>query len=70
MIVAKEIRNYGAVSISKWTYYDVPPDCANSGKNRICYEVYDNAGNLLDAFTTYKAAKKFAQRYILENIPA
>ena len=67
MIKSEEIRNYGNASITKWVYYDCPPDCANRGNNRISFEVMTANGDPLDAFGSFKAAKKFAQRWMLNQ---
>lgn len=65
MISAKEILNYGPVSISKWIFYDCPPDCANSGKDCVMYEVWnEDTEELIDAFPTYRRAKKFVRHWM------
>lgn len=56
---AKEIRDFKAVYIMQYTYYD---------PKQIFYEVYTVDHELLDAFKTARQAKKFCKRWILENI--
>lgn len=65
MISAETVLDYGSNRIDKYIYYDVPPDCANSGKDRISYEVIDNSVNdLIEAFETLDEAIEHTENEI------
>ena len=66
MISAETVLDYGSHRIDKYTYYDCPLDCANSGKDRISYEVYDNSvNNLIEAFDTLDEAIEHTENEVL-----
>ena len=66
MISAETVLDYGSHRIDKYTYYDCPLDCANSGKDRISYEVYDNSVNdLIEAFDTLDEAIEHTENEIM-----
>lgn len=56
----REIRDFGAVYIMRYTYYD---------PKQVFFEVYTMDHKLIESFKTAKQAKKFCKRWILENIP-
>ena len=66
MISAETVLDYGSHRIDKYTYYDCPLDCANSGKDCISYEVYDNSVNdLIEAFYTLDEAIEHTENEIM-----
>lgn len=66
MITAETVLDYGNRRIDKYAYFNCPPDCANSGKDRITYEVYDNSvGDLIEAFDTLDEAIEYTENEII-----
>lgn len=74
MIVIKDIRDYGPIEIQlyKSNNSNFPKRIAEQGhgdKRTRFFEVWDACGvadGCLEAFTSYKAAKKFCQRYMAD----